>query len=52
MADQAIAPHWPLLRREQTVGELHDALAQAMRPEAAGAVVNWLRRSGLMVRAA
>jgi 2-polyprenyl-6-methoxyphenol hydroxylase-like FAD-dependent oxidoreductase len=52
VADQAIAPHWPLLRREQTLGELHDALTQAMRPEVAGAVVAWLRRSGVMARTA
>jgi len=52
VADQAIASHWGLLRREQTLGELHDALARTMRPEAAGAMVAWLRRSGVMVRAA
>ncbi|WP_019703738.1 flavin-dependent monooxygenase QhpG [Paracidovorax oryzae] len=49
VADQALAPHWSLLRREQTVGELHAALAQAMRQDAAGAVVDWLRRSGMLV---
>lgn len=52
VADQALAPHWPLLRREQTMGELHDALARAMPPEAAGAVESWLRRSGVLVQAA
>jgi flavin-dependent dehydrogenase len=52
VADQALAPHWPLLRREQTLGELQDALTRAMRPEAAGAMVAWLRRSGVLVPAA
>ena len=52
VADQALAPHWPLLHREQTLGELHDALAHAMRPEAAGAVMTWLQRSGVLVQAA
>ncbi|MDA8456227.1 tryptophan 7-halogenase [Acidovorax sp. GBBC 3334] len=52
VADQALAPLWPLLRREQTMAELHAALAQAMRPDAAGAVLAWLRRSGVLVPAA
>lgn len=52
VADQALAPHWPLLRREQTLGELHGALAQAMNPAAAGAVLAWLRHSGVLVQAA
>lgn len=52
VADQALAPHWPLLRREQTIGQLQSALSQAMRPETAGAVVAWLRGSGALVQSA
>jgi flavin-dependent dehydrogenase len=52
VADQAIAAHWPLMRREQPLGELQAGLARAMRPDVAAAVLGWLRRSGVLVQAA
>lgn len=51
VANQALAPHWALLRREQSMHELYRGLGETMEPESARAVVSWLWRSGVLVLA-
>jgi flavin-dependent dehydrogenase len=52
VANQALASHWALLCREQSMAELYRALGQVMQPESALAMVRWLWRSGVLMRAA